>query len=271
MGLGSILLLTASTVILHSFKLGRQLDLHTTRDEISQRFAIESLKVLQNLDSHRLPIPPRIHHRGQIAFTDRTVNGVTRTAGPNRPSMLSDAITTIELAPVRRLTVLQAPPASAAPPFRYYACGTGPDPLPPTVRSYIGLSADGMFELVGPRQAGASGCAQFTLTATRSMSIETPPGSSAALVRTIIPVLAHYTLYRNQRGELRYLSHRGEINDENQPIAGEIGELAFRLIPHSTGLFALTAERRLRGYRYSVSHTNLLARESTASLPFLRP
>ena len=268
LSISSIVLLAISTVILHSLGLNQRLSVTLSREEVSHRFAVECLRLLQRLDTHRLPIPPRIHPRGHLTFTDGSENPISRSIGPTAPSPTSDAITALELAPTEQLTVLQA---STTSPYQYYACRQGQTPLPASVRSYVGLSADGMFELVGSRQASTPGCWTFVLSAQVSMSVPRAPHGSPALVRTLIPVLSHYTLYVNRRNELRYLGHRGGVNDENQPLIADIGELSLHLSTNAAGLFSLAARRRIGPQLYTFSHTNLLVRLPLANILLTRP
>jgi len=266
--LSSVVLLAVSTVLLHSVRVNQRMSETITQDEVSHRFAAECLRVLQLLDSHRLPVLPRVHSHGNIRFTNGLRNPIALTHGPTAPNPNSDAITALELSPSDRLTVLHA---STSSPYQFYACTQSRAPLPATVRSYVGLSADGMYELVGQRQVAAPGCWQFTLAEQPSMSVFAPTHSSPALVRVLVPILAQYTLYVNRRNELRYLGHRGAVNDENQPIASDIGDVSFRVVKNMLGLTSLAARRKLGSHEFRLSHTNILSRLPPASFLLTRP
>ena len=79
-----------------------------------------------------------------------------------------------------------------------------------------------------------------------------------SLVRQLIPVRRHYTLYTDLSRQLRWLSHRGEANVENQPLLSGIAALRLRLVPLLNGkILQLSGEIEAVGgqpRRFSLMH-----------------
>ena len=93
-------------------------------------------------------------------------------------------------------------------------------------RSFIGVSLNGIVEMVGRVQGGNGRCRTLTASAPiRSMLSTTEPVTRLPFVRLVVPISALATLYVDTRGTLRYLSHLGEQTLENQPLADGVHTL----------------------------------------------
>jgi len=180
-------------------------------------------EVLADLDSHRFEILPRIHKNGAISFTDNTLNPVTSLQGSNAPHPESDAITGLRLESTRSYRVLES--SRHASQFRYLACPEVNLQDRTSAKSYMGVSSDGLLELSGSSTASGS-CRIFLLGASLSMSVK-QDHVDPLFIRKLIPISRHYTIYVGKDLQLRYLSHVGSRNIENQPMMSASGVLEF--------------------------------------------
>lgn len=168
----------------------------------------------------------RIHKNGIITFTDDSANNVTHSKSTTKPSLESDALTTAQAIASNMLQVMTV--ENLGDQKLYTACALYPHHFQKDKessflyreRSYFGISTEGIFELVGQAwltsESSDQICRTLELTHQKSMLFETK--APIAPVIKIIPLASLYTLYKDQNGILRYLSHRGVQNIENQPL-----------------------------------------------------
>lgn len=169
-------------------------------------------QVMYDLDSHPFKLLPKIHQNGAIKFSDGTLNQLHRT-----PNKKSDAIT------ILRLDMLASHQVTEAKSGQLTACARYEHNFSPQeYKGYLGIHANGFTELVGEVSNTNSLCKEFLLVSTKSMMV--PPTSGNVLA--IIPITQHYTLYVDNKHQLRYLSHEGANNIENQPIVKNIKKLS---------------------------------------------
>jgi len=184
-------------------------------------------QVIDDLDSHRFELGPRVHRNGLITFTDNTPNPVSSLSGDNAPHPESDAVTGLGLDAAQSYRIKDAEKKGNN--FEYFACresNTGQHSS--DKRSYIGISSDGYVELTGTSTSQAGSCRIFNLSPTPSMSV--PQQNVDPLwVRKLVPINRHYTIYLSRDLHLRYLSHNGAANIENQPMISEAGKLKLSL------------------------------------------
>lgn len=175
--------------------------------------------VMQDMDTHRFAIAPRIHSSGLINFFDGTANPISGASGTRAPLSGSQAISGLSVDLLQAHRVREAVKGAAA--YIYTACPqffeleNGTDE-----RSFVGVYTSGLMELVGVSSAlrAAGNCREFTLTPAQSMSLSNQHPEYGEYVRVLIPVRSQYTLYVDRNHYLRYLSHRGSRNIENQPL-----------------------------------------------------
>lgn len=193
--------------------------------------------LLEDLDSHRLPVLPRVHKQGQILFTSGAANPVMQAAHGRRPAAHSDAITGFRLDPLRSQRVIEVSRQGEY--FRYVGCRRFNTGFPAnSYRSYAGLSVDGIVELTGQSlpHPGRSDCRDFLLLAQDSMSFESRAADYPGNIRLLVPISAHYTWYLDEKQRLRFLSHAGAANIENQPAGKLHGRISLDLVAWPAGI-----------------------------------
>ena len=204
--------------------------------------------LLQNLtddySAHTLLIEPRIHDQGVITFSDGAANSIHQAALKMQPAQSSDAVSALALDLRGSLRIFRAEKSGNT--FRYFAClslkdsGTIESPA-----SFLALTVDGLLELHGELQSirGRSGCFALTLRTGPSMTIPINKSLRPEFSRLLVPISKNYTLYVSRQGELRFLSHRGGENIENQPLLTGIEQLTLSLRkPAVRGIFALSGQ-----------------------------
>ena len=198
----------------------------------STRAIARSLDLIETafrrLDSYPLDISPRIHSVGNITYTDNSVNPVVNSS--KVPDTISDALTSISVSSnsIYRITNYQKIGQN----LEYTACLPFESNVHNTkAKTFIGLSSENNFELVGQSQRilGQARCRKFSLRHTKSMIIPDLGQSDLDLIKVLLPVASYSTLYLDQSGILRYLSHRGTTNIENQPLVEKLKKISFSL------------------------------------------
>ena len=194
----------------------------------------------KKVDSYPIHISPRVHSAGNITYTDGTSNSVN--TGSRAASIESDALTNISISSnsIYRVIAFQNINGS----LDYTACLPFSSNVHDTkAKTFIGLSLDNKFELVGQsrRIIGRVDCRKFTLRQTKSMILPGTGQNDTQLVKILLPVNSYSTLYLDRSGILRYLGHRGEINTENQPLVEKLKKLNFSL-DKSQGYYQLNTK-----------------------------
>jgi len=175
-------------------------------------------QAMHNLDSHRLPLEINIHKLGNLKLTDGSA--IIPSANPDHaPSADSDAFTSLEL-DVGGTLILE----KIWPDGRLDVCSENSLKTIPSSRlipSWIAVGVDGVSEIQITSQTplvGSVRCFQISITRTKSVSVPEFPSPLARWI-FLLPIKSHFTIYMDITGQLRYLSHQGEVIIENQPIA----------------------------------------------------
>jgi hypothetical protein len=239
----------------------RQLSaLKIARDTNLSQLAVESIlgKVASDMDAFPIGPSPRIH-RGEISFTDGTPNPIMHGASPPSPDSCAITYSAVELEASMEIRSAVRQGSDTL----YTACpryGRG-------FRSsdHVGVIAALPYRLaelvVSSAERGSSGCVLIAAHAPKSM-LTTPLSSDQEGVTTLIPVREIYTYYLDRAGTLRRISHRGELNVEQQPMREGIKTLCFDIhdIPGQP-FFELDADvETLPGRHFRSSMLHRLAR-----------
>jgi len=206
--------------------------------------------VMEDLDSHRFPVLPRIHKSGKITFTDGTLNPVTdgNNGSSHTPADASDAITGVKLDLSRTFTVQYCAVEDTF--LLIKACLRFPVEFQEEeTHGFAALTVDQLFELQGETR-GNGACRDFVLQQTKSMIFPPLDEPLSCPIAELVPIKREYTLYVDYKGQLRYLGHAGDKNLENQPILRQVKSLALEgaLSPHLP-LMNLNARIELFGGR----------------------
>ena len=173
-------------------------------------------KIVENTDSHRFYLPPRIHVNGLIRFTDRTPNPVLHSAARQLPDPKSDAITTLRLSTGSTLKVKECEKQGNE--LLIQACFMHLQAVNLNKqRGFIAVGPDGLEELAG-EISGSSRCRQGRLRPSRSMSVPALEHPLECTLSLLVPIDDHYTLYQDRTGRVRHLGHSADRNIENQPL-----------------------------------------------------
>ncbi len=212
--------------------------------------------VMRGLDSHRLRIFPRVHKHGVIRFTDGSANPVMKSNSHTFPDSNSDAITSLELNLHSKLLVTACQMNSNVAEFS--ACiDPNTNFTNSSTETYLGVGLQGFQELTG-LASGSGTCRTLSLSASKSMSVIAPTGAAPCDSLLIVPILRHYTLYVDSEENLRFLSHRGDNNVENQPLLLKIGQLNFEAQLHFAnsiyGLKVMLTAPHQRQFKWSAVH-----------------
>ncbi len=177
-------------------------------------------RAMLNLDSLPFHFAPRLHLPGRLRYADGSDNPVQRGAKQHRPHPESAALTTLRLETQAALSVIAH--QWSGPTISIDACprfDTANLELA-TYHSYLAQSLEQTFELVPltlpTHHPSRPHCYRFRLQAQKSMLTINTTTSEIPLV--LIPIQEIYTLYVDNERTLRYLSHAGGQNIENQPI-----------------------------------------------------
>ncbi|MBN8548264.1 MAG: hypothetical protein J0M12_02990 [Deltaproteobacteria bacterium] len=194
-------------------------------------FRVEKLLERVILDSESSSWAPlfRIHQNGKVRFADGSMNPVLQVATKRQPSRFSDAITSAALAVEHTLSIVSGElngevfSVRACPRYTFTAKA-------PTIRSFLGLTADAMFEVLPSQQKIQLGreCRNFRLRATTSMFTLKASSRDLEAMRFLVPIEELRTLYVDRNKEFRYLGHRGDKNIENQALAAGIKTIRLR-------------------------------------------
>lgn len=190
---------------------------------------------IENLDTHRFKIPPRIHLDNFITFSDGSPNQVMSNSSNSAPALYSDALTSLEVAINKTLSIKAQLGA-----HEFSACPRFLSQIELNNKSFLGVSHHGLSEFTFTNLRRNGDCYQLMLYPTKSMSI-----ASQAInwePTFIIPIQHHYTLYVDKNSQLRLLSHLGVSNIENQPLLRGISRMQLKLRQHnSSDVFELAA------------------------------
>lgn len=209
---GAMLTLHSATAAWAKVKARYELDLQQSR--LMQHLE----QAMAGLDSHRLPLLPRIHANGRITLTNGAALSVMTGAIERRPNPNSDAFTAIKLAPIDSLWITERQisgeflDVNGCLQFRSKASLS-------QYRSFIGVSSMHLLELESRSiSEPANGCYRLRLRAVESLSAQAVAIEALNFLQVVVPISEHFTIYQSNGLELRYIAHVGREIIENQPI-----------------------------------------------------
>ena len=212
---------------------------------------------LNNYDTHRLEMAPRIHSLGAITFTsgDEIVFSEATSIDGEVP-----AISYLILDHTRRLRIHSLEHSGEK--ILAYACSNSDEKL--IEKSvFLGVSVDGLVAVWGTmRSEGSLRCAEYELTSPPSLVIFENENIPEYL-RVLIPIVYERTLYRDKNHQLRLLSTEAGRVVENQPL----GRFPYRYgwdkrMRSSDGAIAfdLSIFEQSKDPRYQFQAQNILSR-----------
>lgn len=210
--------------------LNQKIRLSLKNDQVSAKLAALILKINQDLDTNRFELIPRIHSNGVITYTDGTLCS-TSTQNLLQPKSNSSAISTLKISSIKSLKVISHSANQFVACFVYPQQASQLDFDPQTLKGYLGITIDGFAELIGTTTANNSNnnCFDLNLNLTKSMQIPEPQITAINAIKLLIPIEENYTLYLDKLDQLRFLSHKGGSNLENQPIIKGLKQINFNL------------------------------------------
>lgn len=230
------LLLGITQTSTHFAKSLHTIKLKTSQIYIETKVQNEIGTITEQLDLHRLNIPPRIHTNGRITYSNGAPNPVSLRTDLLKPSRSSDAITTYTLSGIQELRIVDTD--YSAIPTIFYTC-LAYDLTGLNLKKiqdheiFVGITTAGYVELTGSAIAwnGVSGkkCYAVALSTNDGMIGQKNSLHHLPFIKLLFPVDRIYTLYIDQVGRLRYLGHRGILNIENQPILEGVNSLNLSL------------------------------------------
>ncbi|GEM_PF-2334920 len=255
------------------------------KSESSNLYAVSKIgtqisTLVDEVDQQRLNLPPRIHKNGKITYLNGKTNPISLRTDLLKPSILSDAITSISLFGIEALDVEKVDISGTL--KIYYVCKKFS--LIPTAvavnsvnilssETFIGLTTTGIIEFIGTATNWGSlttkKCYVFSLTEIDGMISSVKPVDTTPFVHTIFPAQRLYTLYIDSGGRFRYLGHRGSLNIENQPILEGIDSLRLSYLLHpSPDFIGLKTTLRLisNNSDYRFSKISRLSRQNSLNI-----
>lgn len=217
-----ILCYTLNTTIRTNLRLRQELKTLTALNTVDAHLQ----RVISDLDRHQLNILPRIHHQGTLNFTDLSPNPAYKNSN-HKPKAENDALSILALLPAKTLKIAKLEKHLQY--FKIHACLSKDSKLGKP-RSFVAVSLEAFTELHGEyiKVSKSPDCYKLKLSHSKSMSLN-GTADQARYARKLIPVKDHYTLYIDNNNELRYLSHVGAKNIENQPLVAGIEALHLTL------------------------------------------
>lgn len=213
LGVGAPLLVLIVTILLSAVTRLTQARIRYSEQVIFERASSYLSQVVDDTDGHRLDILPRVHSLGRITFTDGTPISIKHFPLSEDSTAVSGIQLDIRGTHVTRSAMDDGSALVVCPRFG----ATLPFENP---RSYLGISPDGIKEVIGDlnRDEYGQGCRLLRIKESKSIIVPNSPKIAPGTFRTIIPIVRIYSIIVTKDGELRYLSHRGEAIIENQPI-----------------------------------------------------
>lgn len=196
-------------------------------------------QITEDLNTHPLHFLPVIHTNGRIRFSDSSINPVNRLKN-NPPAKRSEALTAY-LPDIKQIYIVKSFQNSS----EIRACKLDASTVKYKYRSFIGVSADSLTEFRGKRSHYYDNCFNFKLYKQKSMLFK--QSASPTSIHMLIPLKRIYTFYLSRKGDIRYLSHSGSENIENQPLISNVKSLQFKdSYNNHTGIYELTASIRFK-------------------------
>jgi hypothetical protein len=175
--------------------------------------------VLNDFDSHRFLINPRIHHNGAITYSDGSPSPLMKT-GVHGPTADSDGVTGLKLSIDNTLMVRSNVLIGST--LKLFACPRFGLKSTPELSCLMGIHSLGFAELKAEKvsKPDKNGC-RTLLAISEAINVQA--------ISMLVPIERHYTLYVDRHNQLRYVSHCADKILENQPVLSNIKELKLAL------------------------------------------
>jgi len=253
------------------------ISLYNKSYEIFEITKVDSLlsAITREVDEHRLLILPRIQKFGKITLADGSLNPVSLRSDNLKPSIHSDAITSVKISALNTLWIVDRDLSTN--PLLYYVCPSFPAAFSKDIAieadEFIGIGTDSFVELQGSAlewpEKKDKDCLILSLSAVTGMISNLPDPDELPFIASIIPTQKIYTLYVDSKRRLRYLGHQGNRNIENQPLLDGPLELSlrfsnwpatnFRMIKRSLKISHKLSPTRIFPQRFArISNSNFL-------------
>lgn len=222
-------------------------------------------QVLFDLDSHRLPLYPRVHRRGQIS---RANGQELKLSAIHEPASDSNAITGFELDLERTMYVAQTTPIDVQ------LCPRYQKSIQSQQTEFLAISAERMIEVTLKILEPSRGtlCKNIVIIGSGGMITEAQDLKDPKHF-FFVPIKRVYTLYRSIRSELRFLTHQGNRIVENQRISGSLKKMNLHLVEtrlaNTQVLEIIFSTKNMQKKQILLSHA--LARQSLKQFVYERP
>jgi prepilin-type N-terminal cleavage/methylation domain-containing protein len=253
--------------------------LKSRKREFYTALRIEALfrEAMEKVDTHRLPIFPRVHPRGDVQYADGTPHPLNARYDSLGPDVNSDAFTWVsvhtqslrwvsEITEVRKLQ-------EGGYEIDLEECNSTDLPIPNEERSLLGLSPDAVFELQVLSRRIDRPCTYYTLRLTKSIILpnRVADGRILLTIRAVFSVEQIGTLYLDREDRFRLVSHSGEEIVENQPVLEDVKEikLSFNSLADDTARLLTATLVFPSGRDRIMSFSHSLTRRSVLETLFL--
>lgn len=227
---------------------------------LAARLSIVASHLMQDADTHRLPLALRVHTNGHITFQSGKPHPILRSSPTQRP-IASDAISVLALDSASILTARTTTPIREEDTW-FEGCVVRGSP-PPTApyRSFLAISADGPAEVVARSfVCDGGGCCRGNLRQEESLTV---PPTTQGRPLLVIPILRQVTYYVSNQRELRLFQQVGSTMIENQPLYAGVPPLSMTLSWEPTPGISITSRESTEPLtRYPIRHYGSLTRAS---------
>lgn len=221
--------------------------------------------VMDDIDSSSLLLPPRIHSKGSLTFSD---GGIIPISARLRPHNDSNALSNIELDMKGSLWILDIQKDSIN--FRAKSCLRFSQSYSfQNIRAFIAIGVDGINLVKGKAFKWKNGCKEIVFSKTKSVVVNNSELNSLTF-RVLIPIVREYSLYVDKELNLRYLSTAGEEILENQPLLEKIYPVTFSLESPLDGKFFIV-RAKIASTNHHIEASHRLIREDYFSILFGMP
>ncbi len=175
-----------------------------------QSLRIKSLAddIAQDLNSHPLPIEPRIFKDGLITINNQHFE--VSQDPLKQPSSLSDSISFMELDFANKISVSLNEELILE--------GCNENIKRNLLQRFIGLDLRGASYLQGEAIPVSKDCYKFFISQKPNLIIAKKSTEYPLFTKVLIPVVSEYLIYKDYSNRLRYVTLEGDLIKENQPI-----------------------------------------------------
>jgi len=224
-----------SAVIAHATHQSAQ-TVQLQADQLEQRLAI--LKTYLALGA-AISMTERSHLRLVASVTDgsapRASDGgphpVSNLRGASQPRAASSIFSVLEVEPRYRGRIIKSLFSGSSITLR--VCGLGSIPSQSQFRSYLALGPSGACQLTGSIIRQGLGCIELAGSSVKGLVRSTECPAQSLL--EFIPIEREISIFIDQTGELRLISHLGLRILENQPIARRLRSIRIQESQNTLG------------------------------------